>query len=79
MIVIAWWQSFCEPAKLIEERNILRNNKHFELFSSTAIMLLLEPQSLSVHIISVDELINISSINAEQFSVSLSGEIEQSS
>ena len=36
---------------------------------------MLEPQSLSVHVISVDQL----RINAEQFSVSLSGEIEQTS
>ena len=36
---------------------------------------MLEPQSLSVRIISVDEL----SINPEQFTVSLSGQIEQGS
>ena len=35
-------------------------------------MILLEPQSLSVRIISAGELI----INAEQFTVSLSGQIE---
>ena len=38
-------------------------------------MILLEPQSLSVHIISAGELI----INAEQFTVSLSGQIERGS
>ena len=38
-------------------------------------MILLEPQSLSVHIISVGEL----TINAEQFTVSLSGQIERGS
>ena len=38
-------------------------------------MILLEPQSLSVHVISVGEL----TINAEQFTVSLSGQIERGS